>query len=214
MDRVSKLLALGLLVLLTAGCAAKNEKLARTHPWDDKSKTWTKICEPTADQVRCLLNNDRPCEIDDKVDHCKKMSESSLEEDITKLDEAEIKESGDRITVVFSDDVFFESASAKLSPSAKTTLNRLATLLDDHPDATVQVNGHTDARPISTDRFPDNLALSEARAQSVVDYLTTQRGLDSSRFTAKGYGAADPVTSDESQRQKNRRVEFVIEPAN
>jgi len=212
MNRAYKLISVFIVTLLVAGCGVKKETLMRTHPWNDQSRTWTKICEPTPDQVSCFLDKHLPCEIDDKVDHCTKEAKTNLKDDVSKLNQAKVMEQADQITVVFSDDVFFETASAELSSRAKKTLDRLADVLGDYPDASVSVQGHTDPRPINTTRFPDNQALSEARAEAVVNYLSSEKGLASSRFSAKGFGSSEPVTTEEAELERNRRVEFVISP--
>ncbi len=66
------------------------------------------------------------------------------------------------------------------------------------------IEGHTDA----TGEHDRNMALSQARAQSVVDYLVT-RGVDSGRLTAKGYGPDRPIAGARATAPANRRVEFV-----
>src|ERR1700744_3028707 len=75
------------------------------------------------------------------------------------------------------------------------------------PTARIEIAGHTDAD--GEDGF--NQALSEKRAQSVMDYLV-KAGLPSDRFTAGGYGSSQPIASngtDEGKAQ-NRRIEFVV----
>jgi len=66
------------------------------------------------------------------------------------------------------------------------------------------IEGHTDA----TGTRDRNVTLSQARAQSVVDYLV-QQGVDPSRLTAKGYGPDRPIRGSSAFAPANRRVEFV-----
>ena len=70
----------------------------------------------------------------------------------------------------------------------------------------IAVNGYTDG--IGGEAY--NQKLSERRAGSVVDYFV-KGGLDKSRFTAKGYGEAQPVAPNDTKegRAKNRRVELL-----
>ena len=72
---------------------------------------------------------------------------------------------------------------------------------------TIQVEGHTD----STGSPDFNRTLSQARAESVVKYLTG-KGVKAARFTAKGFGPDRPVAdnSTDAGRDANRRVEFNI----
>lgn len=81
-----------------------------------------------------------------------------------------------------------------------------------YPDTNVVIEGHTD----NVDVFHDpsnNIKLSQARADSVRQYLIDQFGIDASRITAVGYGPNRPVADNDTEegRQKNRRVEAVIE---
>jgi len=66
------------------------------------------------------------------------------------------------------------------------------------------IEGHTDA----TGTRDGNMALSQARAQSVVDYLV-QQGVDPTRLTARGYGPDRPIRGTSAYAPANRRVEFV-----
>ena len=77
----------------------------------------------------------------------------------------------------------------------------------------IQVFGYTDNIPINSMTFPNNLALSTARARAVGDALA--RGLGSNvRITTFGKGDADPVASNDTPqgRQQNRRVEIILTP--
>jgi OOP family OmpA-OmpF porin len=71
----------------------------------------------------------------------------------------------------------------------------------------VEVAGHTD----STGSETYNQGLSERRANSVKDYLTSQ-GVTATRLSAKGYGEAQPVASNDTKegRAENRRVELIV----
>lgn len=70
----------------------------------------------------------------------------------------------------------------------------------------LSVNGHTD----NTGTAPRNQALSERRAQAVVEALV-ERGVAAGRLTARGFGRNEPVDSNETAqgRSANRRVELV-----
>ena len=75
------------------------------------------------------------------------------------------------------------------------------------PSANIEIAGHTDGD--GEDAY--NQALSEKRAQSVVEYLV-KAGLPADRFTATGYGSTQPIASNDSDEGKaqNRRIEFVV----
>ena len=104
-------------------------------------------------------------------------------------------------------DVLFAFNKAELSPQAGPRLDKLASFLKQFPDRKLLIEGYTDS--VGGDSYNQNL--SERRAQSVRDALV-QRGVDSSRITAMGYGKAHPVADNASPegRAMNRRVEIVI----
>jgi outer membrane protein OmpA-like peptidoglycan-associated protein len=79
--------------------------------------------------------------------------------------------------------------------------------MDDNPTFKVRIQGHTD----NVGADADNLALSEARAKSVVDYLVS-KGIAPGRLTAIGFGETQPIDANETKkgRANNRRTEFVI----
>ncbi|MCO6439659.1 MAG: peptidoglycan -binding protein [Nitrococcus mobilis] len=129
-------------------------------------------------------------------------------------DVPEIRVVGDRF--MFQSELFFPSGSAQIAAPGKDKLDRLATVLEevsrripDDVDWVLQVDGHTDRRPIHTTRFPSNWELSTARALSIVHYLVT-RGVPPNRLAAAGYGQYDPLDSRDSPQAfaRNRRIEL------
>ncbi|MFS8513056.1 MAG: anion permease [Planifilum fulgidum] len=74
----------------------------------------------------------------------------------------------------------------------------------------VLIKGHTDSK--GSDAY--NMKLSQRRAEAVRKALVDRFGVPASMLTAKGYGEREPLVPNdtESNRQKNRRVEFVVEP--
>jgi OOP family OmpA-OmpF porin len=109
--------------------------------------------------------------------------------------------------VIELEGVHFDFDSAKLKPEAMTILDDAAALLMKHERVVVEVGGHTD----STGPESYNQGLSERRANSVQDYLVS-KGVRASRLSAKGYGEAMPVASNDTRegRAMNRRVELVV----
>lgn len=125
---------------------------------------------------------------------------------------------GDRF--VFSSEVLFAPGEADLSPAGRGEIAKVAGILrnviGDIPegiDWVLQVDGHTDDVPIVEGaRFADNWALSQARALSVVRYLTTSLGFPPERLSANGYGEFQPVNPDDTPtaRAQNRRIELKL----
>ena len=105
--------------------------------------------------------------------------------------------------------VNFEAGKADLRPESLPTLDVVGTLLTQWPELRIEIGGHTDDVGGTT----ANRRLSQARAQSVLDYLVGKyAAMDSTRFTVKGYGEDRPLlpnVSDENRAQ-NRRVEFTV----
>ena len=102
--------------------------------------------------------------------------------------------------------VLFDFDSAELRPESITELERVVTFMNDVPFATALIEGHTDS--IGSDAY--NLKLSDRRAKSVYDYLTS-RGVDPARLSSIGHGEAKPIADNatEEGRQLNRRVMLI-----
>ena len=101
--------------------------------------------------------------------------------------------------------VHFASDSSALTSEAKSILNSALGTINANSDSQIDVVGHTDSR--LSDSY--NQALSERRAQSVVDYLVSN-GASASSLNAIGMGEGSPVASNDTRdgRAKNRRVEI------
>ncbi len=104
--------------------------------------------------------------------------------------------------------VYFDFDSYRIRPDAAATLDEVARiLLERYPGKSVVVAAHTDA--LGSDEY--NMELSRKRANSVIDYLA-KKGVPKTLLTPVGYGETKPVASNDTEegRQKNRRVEFII----
>jgi outer membrane protein OmpA-like peptidoglycan-associated protein len=99
----------------------------------------------------------------------------------------------------------FAVDSAEIQPDSFPVLDNVARILADNPDVRVEIGGHTDA----TGGRAHNMRLSQARAESVVNYMVS-RGVDRARLDARGYGPTQPVASNDTEEGKaqNRRIEF------
>ena len=102
--------------------------------------------------------------------------------------------------------VLFDFDSAELRPESITELERVVTFMNDVPFATALIEGHTDS--VGSDAY--NLKLSDRRAKSVYDYLTS-RGVDPARLSSIGHGEAKPIADNATDegRQLNRRVMLI-----
>jgi outer membrane protein OmpA-like peptidoglycan-associated protein len=112
--------------------------------------------------------------------------------------------------ITLSGSVLFASGKSALLPAATSRLTQVAeALAAGDPGSTFLVEGYTDSR--GSDAF--NQKLSEARAQSVRDFLVAH-GVAADRIQARGLGEEDPVADNATAdgRANNRRVEIVIQP--
>ena len=121
----------------------------------------------------------------------------------------------DRAVVLrFDDMAFFSQGSERVTPSFRTVIARISSLLGDTEGAIV-VQGHTDDVPISTPRFRSNWELSTARAVSVVHELLNNPAIERNRVVVEGHADATPLVPNDSPRHRaqNRRVEIHISTA-
>jgi chemotaxis protein MotB len=123
--------------------------------------------------------------------------------------EGEVSLDQNRVRVDLVDEVLFASGEAEVSPRGREVLARVGGVLKGLKDKQILVGGHTDDRPIHTERFPSNWELSSARAVNVVRYLQDIVGVDGSKLAAAGYSQFHPRGRD---RAKNRRIEILLTP--
>ncbi len=123
---------------------------------------------------------------------------------------------GDRFS--FQSELFFDSGSTSLSEEGKRQLTRVAATLKEITleipadiDWILQIDGHTDRRPINTSAFPSNWELSSVRAISVLRFLMDQ-GIPAERLTAAGFAEFQPIdpADNEAAYSRNRRIEFKL----
>lgn len=114
----------------------------------------------------------------------------------------------DRGIVFTLGDVLFATGKSDLRPGAMANFDRLAETLKKQPDRRIIIEGHTD-NVGSEDR---NITLSKQRADAVKDYLVG-RGVNGNYISTVGKGESSPLASNDNApgRQKNRRVEVIIE---
>ncbi|WP_276134821.1 OmpA family protein [Polluticoccus soli] len=140
-------------------------------------------------------------------------------------DEASVSTVGVRKTTTFTRDlkltpqetivlegIYYDFNKSSIRKESQPSLNKLLGLLQENPDAIVEIGSHTDARA----PFAYNIKLSQRRAQSVVNWLGA-RGINKNRMRAKGYGESQPrnnctdgVHCSEFEHQRNRRTEFRV----
>ncbi len=103
--------------------------------------------------------------------------------------------------------IFYATNSFQLQPESTSELDIIVRLLRENPTLRIRIDGHTD----NVGKAADNLTLSNNRARSVVDYLTS-KGIGRDRLTFKGFGSGKPVADNatEEGRAQNRRTELFV----
>ncbi|WP_018140068.1 OmpA family protein [Thioalkalivibrio sp. ALJ7] len=137
-------------------------------------------------------------------------------EDITELrartpQGVDVVEQPGRLELRIRDDILFATAQAALRTDGEQLLQELLPILEEHPGV-ITVEGHTDALPIATERFPSNWELSAARASGVVRYLVAN-DLSPAKLRAVGRADTLPVAANDHPqgRAENRRVSLILE---
>jgi OOP family OmpA-OmpF porin len=105
--------------------------------------------------------------------------------------------------------ILFDTDKATIKPESHKALTEIGNILVQWPQLKIEIGGHTD----SSGGDAHNQTLSEARAKSVLDYLTTNfPKISASQYTTKGYGEGTPVADNATAagRKENRRVEFTV----
>lgn len=100
----------------------------------------------------------------------------------------------------------FDTGKATIKADSFPQLDQVSGALKQQTALNLEIGGHTD----NAGTAEANLALSEARAKSVMAYLTG-KGIPAARLTAKGYGQTKPIADNRTEdgRAKNRRVDLV-----
>ncbi|WAC44456.1 OmpA family protein [Pseudomonas sp. SL4(2022)] len=165
--------------------------LAQTRFYEDQRRT-------LSEQREGARLDSRTREADQALQHSSELQQQ--------LDELNAKQT-ERGLVMTLGDLLFATGRSELRAGTANNLHKLANFLDQHPDRSVLIEGHTD----NVGSEEANLSLSQRRADSVQQYLISQR-VASSRLGASGKGESMPVAGNESAsgRQMNRRVEIII----
>jgi OOP family OmpA-OmpF porin len=106
------------------------------------------------------------------------------------------------------ENIYFETASARLLPESEASLREAGDALEKFPDLELEIEGHTDTRGSAA----FNQRLSQARAEAVREYLLANFHLRAGNLTAKGYGETRPETRERNEEEllRNRRVEIRV----
>ncbi len=103
--------------------------------------------------------------------------------------------------------IYFDTGSDGIRQESAPTLKEIGTMLKEHADLKLTIEGHTD----NVGKAESNQSLSEKRSAAVRQYLIDNYQIDGARLESKGLGQTKPVGANDTAegRQQNRRVELV-----
>lgn len=129
-------------------------------------------------------------------------------------EDVQVEIRGGKVHVSISDKMLFRSGSAKLNTQARNVLDKIASVINDHSELDILVEGHTDDVPMNTGCIEDNWDLSTKRATAVVRSLQEDYYVDAERLIAAGRSEYLPKEDNSTSegRSVNRRIEVVIMP--
>ena len=121
------------------------------------------------------------------------------------------------VSVLLPGEVLFDPGQTTLRPQSKATLQKISDILKTSAAGEiVRIEGHTDNDPVlkQKDKYKSNWELSAARAAAVLHYMVEECGVSPTRVYIAGFGQYQPLADNKSKadKEKNRRVEFVIAP--
>lgn len=163
----------------------------------------------TVDDTGCPSDSDRDG-VFDGIDRCPNTpSGTKVDEFGCPVKKSELETQLIDTGMIRTSNILFETAKADLKPESREILDAIGNVLIQWPELQIEVGGHADAR--GSDEF--NKTLSDKRAKSVKDYLTTNfPAIDPENLSTAGYGESQPIASNDTPEgmSKNRRVEFKV----
>jgi chemotaxis protein MotB len=126
-------------------------------------------------------------------------------------DQIKLQMSPEGLIVVASEGLLFAPGSAELGEAGARAIDLIAGPMKGMTQP-IRIEGHTDATPIVTERFPSNWELSSGRAATVLRRLIDRFAIAADRLSAAGYADTKPVADNGTAegRAANRRVEIVL----
>ncbi len=111
------------------------------------------------------------------------------------------------VGLIMPGNITFDTNKSAIKPNFYSTLNKVAQVLAEDNKSAILVTGYTD----NTGNDSINIPLSQARAQAVASYISSQ-GVSTTRINAQGQGAANPIADNSTPagREQNRRVEISV----
>jgi chemotaxis protein MotB len=131
-----------------------------------------------------------------------------------KAGKAQVRQLERSLKITLANEVLFPGGGTNLDRKGKEVLNKIIPALKVLKDSDIEIYGFTDNAPVPyslRSKFSTNRELSLARAVDVVNYMK-EKGINPSLLTAAGYGADQPVSTNDTPqgRAGNRRIEILI----
>lgn len=128
--------------------------------------------------------------------------------------EIEVSYTPNYVKLTLRGEYLFDSARAELKPDAVAAISAISKILKEskYNNYDIQVEGHTDSRPINTGFYKSNRYLSAARAIAVEEELVNVHGFDPQKVSSTGYGEFHPIDTNATPEGQahNRRVEIKL----
>ena len=129
-------------------------------------------------------------------------------------EDVQVEVKGGVVYVSIADKLLYTSGSSKITKKAAGVIGKIASVVNDHEELNILVEGHTDDVPMANECVADNWDLSVKRATSVVRMLQTEYYVAPERLTAAGRAEFVPkeLNTTPEGRSANRRTEIIITP--
>lgn len=164
--------------------------------------------EELSDIKEIATNNEKTSE-QIQEDLVKKVNETIEANSFT--DVIKVRDEDRGVVLQLDETILFDPGKADLMKKSQNVLNMVTKIVKDLPND-VLIEGNTDDIPMFNKEFQSNWELSTARAVSVVKYFVSDKKLDPTRFSVKGYGEYKPLVENNSTKNRtiNRRVDILI----
>lgn len=190
-------------VVFSGGMALNSEADDQLNPEGEEEEENEDIADSTNEEVD-------PYEEAEKI--ANEMAELILEEGLEST--VAISYTANYIKFTLKGEFLFDSGRANLKTQAAEAIGKIAEIAasSEYVKYDIQIDGHTDDRPINSQQFPNNWILSSYRAYAVLANLIEVHGYSPERIAATGYGEYRPIADNETAegRSENRRVEIKV----
>jgi len=215
-EKVDRLAYLAKQKIAVAEDVAKQKSAEAVVADAEKQRNALRLASRTAQADKAIANADMANQIAAVSQINEQAAQATAQAEQARADRLEqqlkdlnAKKTEHGIIITFGD-ILFNTNEARLNPSGVGVAQKLAMILNENPQRTVQIGGFTD----STGSADYNMALSVRRATAVSDILSGA-GVTAQRIGVKGYGMSNPIADNSTaqNRQLNRRVEITLSDA-